>query len=381
MLIIKNALVYTQEELGTQQLDIAVDGKRIAAVAKEIYPEQGDVIIDAEGLHLLPGFIDAHCHLGMWEDAIGFEGADGNEMTNPITPELRAIDAINPMDKTFYEARQGGVTTVATGPGSGNVIGGQFAVIKTFGTCIDDMIVKAPLAMKCAFGENPKRVYNDKKASPSTRMGIAAELRQVLYQAKSYMEKKDKGESQPEFNMKYEALLPVLRREIPLKAHAHRADDMFTALRIAKEFDVKITLEHCTEGHLIPEYLKAANVPVVVGPSFGERSKFELKELSFATPGVLSHHGIKVAIMTDHPVIPLQYLPLLAGLSVKAGMDVDEALKAITLYPAEILEIADRVGSIRVGKEADFVLMTEHPFQWDTKVIATYIGGECVYHD
>lgn len=381
MMIIKNALVYTQEELGTQKLDIAVEGKLIVQIAQEIHPERGHHVIDAEGLHLLPGFIDAHCHLGMWEDAIGFEGADGNEMTNPITPELRAIDAINPMDRTFAEALQGGVTTVATGPGSGNVIGGQFAVIKTHGSCIDDMLVKSPIAMKCAFGENPKRVYSEKKASPTTRMGIAAEFRQALYQAKAYMDKKEKGESAPDYNIKHEALIPVLKREIPLKAHAHRADDIFTALRVAKEFDLRITLDHCTEGHLIPEYLQAANVPIIVGPSFGERSKFELKNLTFATPGVLSHHGIKVAIMTDHPVIPVQYLPLLAGLSVKAGMDPEEALKAITLYPAEILELGDRLGSIKVGKEADFVLMTKHPFEWDTKVIATYIAGECVYHD
>jgi imidazolonepropionase-like amidohydrolase len=379
MILIKNGILYTMGAKGImEQSDILVDSGKIVDIGKNL-EHRDATIIDATGKLVFPGFIDAHCHLGMWEDGIGFEGADGNEATDPITPHLRAIDAINPMDRTFDEAREAGVTLVATGPGSANVIGGTFTAIKTYGKRIDDMIVKDPLAMKCAFGENPKRTYNDKKVSPSTRMAIAAELRNALFKAKEYLSKKeaagDDACKMPEFNMKMEALIPVLKKEIPLKAHAHRADDILTAIRIAKEFDVDLTLEHCTEGHLIADELAREGYSAIVGPSLSERSKFELKNLTFDTPGILHKAGVKIAIMTDAPVIPLQYLPLAAALSAKFGLDRMEALKAITINPAEILGLAEQVGSLEVGKDADIVIWDKHPFDLEAQTHLVMING------
>ncbi len=383
MLLITNGHILTMEGTELKNGCILVKDGKIAEIAETIEAPAGVEIIDAEGRLVLPGFIDAHSHLGMWEDAIGFEGADGNEMTDPVTPHLRAIDGMNPLDRTFEEARNGGVTSTASGPGSANVIGGQFAVIKTAGDRIDDMIVMEPAAMKCAFGENPKRVYNEKGKAPMTRMAIAAEMRQALYKAFEYMEKleaaKEDPSKKPAFDFKMEALQPVVNREIPLKAHAHRADDILTAIRIAKEFDLRITLEHCTEGHLIADHIKAEGLTAVVGPSFGDRSKYELKNLTFETPGVMSKAGIKVAIMTDHPVIPLQHLPMCAALSVKSGMDEMEALKAITINAAEIMEVEDRLGSLKVGKDADIVIWNKHPFLMDSEVGTTIIDGKVVY--
>jgi len=383
MLLIKNGKVFTMEGKVYETASILVENGKIKEIGENIVAPLDAEVIDAEGKIVMPGFIDAHCHLGMWEDAIGFEGADGNEMTDPVTPHLRAIDAINPMDRTFEESREGGVTCVATGPGSANVVGGQFAAIKTYGDRIDDMVVKEPLAMKCAFGENPKRVYNEKKKSPMTRMATAAILRETLMQANEYKRKlEDAGDDsskRPALDMKMEAMQGVINGDMPLKAHAHRADDILTAIRIAKEFGVKLTLEHCTEGHLIAHHIKNEGLSAVVGPSFGERSKFELKNLTFDTPGVLSKSGVKVAIMTDHPVIPLHHLNLCAALAVKAGMDEEEALKAITINPAQILEIEDRVGSLKEGKDADIVIWSEHPFDIKSRVLYTIINGEVVY--
>lgn len=382
MLLIKNGLTYTMES-APEKADILIKDGKIEAVGLGLDAPEGCEVVDASGKLVFPGFIDAHCHLGMWEDAIGFEGADGNERSHPVTPHLRAIDAINPMDRTFEEARNGGVTCCATGPGSANVLGGQFAAIKTVGNRIDDMIVKSPLAMKCAFGENPKRVYSEKKTAPMTRMAIAAELRTALAQAVRYNEKLERAKEDPsktpEYDIKMEALLPVVRGEMPLKAHAHRADDIFTAIRIAKEFGVKLTLEHCSEGHLIAEHIAAEGLCAVVGPSFGERSKFELKNRTFETPGVLTAAGVKVAIMTDHPVVPLHYLPMCAALSVKAGMDEEDALRAITINAAEILELDTRVGSLTAGKDADIVIWDKHPFELDACVEMTIIDGTVAY--
>jgi len=350
----------------------------------QVEATDGVEVIDAKGHYVLPGFIEAHCHLGMWESSIGFEGSDGNEITDPITPQLRAIDAINPMDVTFEEARAlGGVTMVATGPGSANVIGGQFCAIKTAGIIVDEMLVKEPIAMKIAFGENPKRCYADRKVTPTTRMGTASELRNILFKAVEYKNKLEEGKidpsKKPTFDFKLEALQPVINREIPLKAHAHRADDIITAIRIAKEFNCKITLEHCTEGHLIPEFIKESGVMAVVGPSFGHRSKFELQNLTFETPGILTKAGIKVAIMTDSPVIPLHHLNMCAALSMKAGMTEEDALKAITINAAEILELEDRVGSIEVGKDADIVVWDAHPFDLQASPLYTIIDGKIVH--
>ena len=377
MRVIKNVKVLTMEgpEEVYQEVEVAIKDGKIVKIGQDL---KGDDYIDGQGHLLLPGFIDGHCHLGMWEDAIGFEGADGNEMTNPITPELRGIDSINPMDQTFVDARGGGVTSVATGPGSANVMGGSFVAIKTAGKRIDDMIIKEPIAMKIAFGENPKRVYNEQRKSPTTRMAIAAELRKVLTEAKNYLAKKE-GDDKQELNLKYEALIPVLKKEIPLKAHAHRADDIFTAIRIAREFDLDITLEHVTEGHLIVDELVKENLPCIVGPSFGQRSKYELINKSFITAVKLQQAGLKVAIMTDSPVIPQENLNMCAQFCVKEGMDHYEALKAITINPAEILKIDDRVGSIKEGKDADLVLWDGDPLDINSRVVFTMIDGDIVY--
>jgi len=317
MILIKNGKILTMAGKDYEMGSVLIDNGKIIAVGKSVEAPEDALVMDAEGKIVMPGMIDAHCHLGMWEDSIGFEGADGNEMTDPVTPQLRAIDSINPMDRTFEEAREGGITTVCTGPGSANVIGGTFAIIKTYGKRIDDMIVKEPAAMKIAFGENPKRVYSERKQSPSTRMATAAILREQLMKAKAYKEKLEKAkedtDKKPELDIKMEALQKVINKEIPLKAHAHRADDIFTAIRIAKEFDVDITLDHCTEGHLIADELAKEGKYVISGPHLTERSKHELKNKTFESPVALWKAGVKFCIMTDHPVIPIQHLPICAG--------------------------------------------------------------------
>lgn len=382
MIFIKNGHIYTMAgEIIENGCIIIKDGK-IQEVGKDLKAPENAEVIDAKGKMVTPGFIDAHCHLGMFEEGIGFEGSDGNEMTDPITPQLRAIDSINPMDISFREAYEGGVTTAVTGPGSANVIGGTFTALKTYGHRVDDMVIKDPVAMKIAFGENPKRVYNGQKKSPMTRMAIASILRETLFKAKNYMDKKEHEDEtkRPDYDMKMEAMIPVLKREIPVKAHAHRADDIFTALRIAKEFNIDITLDHCTEGHLIAEDLAREGKTAIVGPSFGSRSKFELQNKTFETPKVLVEAGVKIAITTDSPVIPLQYLSLCAGLAHKAGLDEMEALKAITINAAEIVGLDNRIGSIEVGKDADIVIFEGNPIKdVDYKTYMTIIDGKVVY--
>lgn len=380
--IIKNAKIYTMSESGTlENADILIKDNKIAEIGR--INEEADEIIDANGKFVFPGFIDAHSHVGIYEDSMGFEGADANEDTDPVMPHLRAIDGINPCDISFSEALSAGITATATGPGSANVIGGQFAAIKTCGTRIDNMIIKAPVAMKVAFGENPKRVYKEKNKAPTTRIATAAMLREVLFKTAEYMSKKEKsavkGEEGPEYNIKFESLIPVLKGEIPLKAHAHRADDIYTAIRIAREFNLNLTLEHATDGYLIIDELKKEKYPCIVGPNLTGRSKIELKNLSFKNPGILSKNGIMVAIVTDHPVIPIQYLVLCAALSVKDGMDEYEALKAITINPAKILGIDDRVGSIEKGKDADIVIMNGHPFDTFSTTHMVLVDGEIAY--
>lgn len=395
MLLIKNGKVLTMSDKVIDKGFILIKEGKILAVGtedeihkeagKDILETEGMIIIDAEGKYVLPGLIDAHCHVGMWEDSVGFEGDDGNEMTDPVTPHLRAIDAIYHMDRAFKEAFENGVTTVVTGPGSANVIGGQFVALKTYGRRIEEMIIKEPVAIKVAFGENPKTVYNERKQAPTTRMATAAILRESLMKAKEYKElldnyNEDKEENdKPDYDMRMEALLKVLSREIPLKAHAHRADDILTALRIAKEFDVRITIEHCTEGHLIKDILAEEGVEAVVGPSLTDRSKVELRNLTLKTPGILSKAGVRVAIMTDHPCTPIQYLALCGAMAVREGMDEDDALRAITINAAKVTGIDHRVGSIEKGKDADIAIFDGHPFELRSKAVTTIINGKVIY--
>lgn len=380
MKIIKNGHILTMNGEEYKNGMIAFDDK-ILYVGEYTDKYTADEIIDAKGMIVMPGLVDSHTHLGMFEDSIGFEGDDGNEDSDPITPHLRAIDGINPFDRGFEEAYNAGVTTVITGPGSANPVGGQFAAIKTYGICIDDMIVKAPAAMKFALGENPKTIYNEKSEAPVTRMGTAALIRELLFKAKNYKEQLDEyyadseNNDKPEFDIKLEAMLPVLNREIPVKIHAHRADDICTAIRLGKEFDIDVTIEHCSDGDRIKEILKRENIPVNLGPTFGDRSKVELKNLNFRTYKNLSEAGIDISIITDHPEITEGNLPLCAVLAVKNGMDEMLALKAITSIAAKNCRIDDRVGTLKVGLDADIAIFTDLPTKFDAECKMVFISG------
>lgn len=345
---------------------------------------EADEVIDAAGMVVMPGLIDAHCHVGMFEDSLGFEGDDGNEDSDPIMPHLRAIDGINPFDRAFKDAREAGVTAVVTGPGSANPVGGQFAAVKTFGICVDDMIIKAPAAMKMALGENPKAVYNEKEEAPVTRMGTMAMIRELLIKAGNYMSELDawheneEDNAKPDFDMKLEAMLPVMRGEIPVKIHAHRADDICSAIRLGKEFGISVTIEHCSDGDCIADILEREKLPVMLGPTLSDRSKPELHNLSFDTYKNLSDRGISVAIITDHPEITVENLPLCAVMAVKHGMDKDKALCAITSAAAKNCSIDDRVGTLEAGKDADIAVFTREPVYFDAKCIMTFIDGKRV---
>ena len=383
MLFIKNGTINTITN-GIINGDILIENGKIIEIGNNIVVPLDAEVIDAQGNLVLPGFIDAHTHLGLWEDGMGFEGADGNEETDPITPHLNPIDGINPMDRSFEEARNGGITSVCSTPGSANVMGGQCIAIKTFGRRIDKMVIKNPVASKIAFGENPKSCYGQEDKAPQTRMAIAAMMRETLKEAEEYLDalllhEEDDENEKPDYDMKMESLLPVLRRDIPFKVHAHRADDIFTAIRIGKEFNLKLTLDHCTEGHLIVEDLVEEGYPVVVGPSLSERSKIELRNLTFDTAGILSNAGMDVCLMTDHPVISVHYLPICAGIAVKHGMREDKALESITINPAKVLGISNRVGSIEIGKDADIVIWDNNPLEIQSNVLYTIIDGKIVY--
>ncbi len=380
MLCIKNGTVHDGVHREGFQADILVEDGKIKAIGENLEIPGDAEVVDAAGLQVYPGFVEAHGHIGLDGYGIGYEGMDYNELNDIISPQMRGIDGVKPLDPALPKAAAAGVTCVCVGPGSANVLGGTFTTIKTVGRRVDDMVVRDGVAMKCAFGENPKRVYRDKK--DSSRMTTAALLRETLFKAREYMEKKeaagDDVSKRPAFDMKLEALLPVMRREIPLKAHAHATEDLFTALRIAREFDLKITLEHVTEGHLIVDELVEENVPLAVGPTLGSASKFELRNKSWTTPGVLAAAGCQVSIITDSPVIPQEYLPLCAGLAVQAGMDPFAALQAITINPARHAGIADRVGSLEAGKDADIVVTDGCPFEVSTKVKHVFIDGKAV---
>ena len=380
MLLIKNGYIKTMAGEEFENGSILIDGGKIVQIAQEISVPTDCDVIDAEGRLVTPGCIDAHCHIGLDNEGMGWEGWDYNEIVEPLTPQLRAIDSINPQDEAFSLAVRGGVTSAVTGPGSANVVGGTFTAIKLYGNRVDKMIIKDPIAMKCAFGENPKSCYGKSmKKSPMTRMGTAALLRELLFKTKRYMADKEAGK-EPAFDMALEAMIPVIKGEIPLKAHAHRADDILTSIRIAKEFNVKITLDHCTEGALIADELAEEGLSAFVGPSLTNKSKVELRNLSFTTPAVLHAAGVPISIITDAPVIPLQYLPMCAGLAVKAGLDKEEAWKAITINPAVQTGIGDRVGSIEPGKDADIVIWDADPLSAiGGQAYITVIDGKVIY--
>ena len=377
MICIKNGTLHTAVSKETFIADILIDGGKIVKIGKGLSAD-GAEVIDATGLHVYPGFVEAHCHIGLDGYGIGYEGHDYNELNDPVTPQVQAIDGINPFDPCMKMAAKAGVTCFATGPGSSNSIGGTFAAIKPVGTRVDNMIVKFPIAMKCAFGENPKRCYQ--KQGISSRMTNAAKIREALNKAKVYKAKieaaGDDASKLPAYDQKSEALIPVLNHEIPLKAHAHQANDIFTAIRIAKEFGVGLTLEHVTEGHMIVDELAKENLPLAVGPTFGHASKFELQNKTWETPGILAKAGCHVSIITDAPVTPLHYLPLCAGLAIKAGMDEYEALRAVTINPAEHIGISDRGGSLEEGKDADVVIVDGCPFDVTGVIKHVLINGE-----
>ena len=382
MILIRNARVLTMEDDKViQGGEILMDGGKIVDVGSAL-SAPGAQVVDARGMYALPGVVDAHCHIGMFEDGMGFEGDDGNEATDPLTPQLRALDAINPMDRCFSEALSCGVTCAATGPGSANVIGGQFLAMKTNGHDLEQMVIQEPLAMKAAFGENPKRVYSGKHQAPETRMATAAILRNALMEAREYLKKKEQGgDKAPDFDLKKEMLSKVLTRELLLKCHAHRADDILTAIRIAKEFNLRISLEHCTEGYLIADALKRANVPCILGPLLSDRSKIELRNMSFKAPGILHKAGVRFALMTDHPVIPMQYLMVEAGICAREGLDEMEALRAVTLNAAWAIGLDGRLGSLKPGKDADVALYDGHPMDTRTRVKQVYVNGQLAYVD
>ncbi len=382
-MVIINAELHPMQREKIETGFLRTGGEKILALGPmtEYVPQPEEEVLDAAGCVLTPGLVDVHSHLGMIENALGFEGDDVNEATDPCTPHLRAIDGVNPLDRCFGEALAAGVTTVITSPGSANPVGGQAAAIRTWGRRIDDMIVKAPAAMKFALGENPKSCYNDRDETPVTRMATAAIIREALFKAREYLEKKDRAAvdpdvDAPEFDMKCEALLPVLRRQVQAHFHAHRADDIFTAIRIAKEFGLDYVIVHGTEGHLVADLLAQERARVITGPSLGDRGKPELANLSFATPGILNRAGVLCSICTDHPETPLPYLPLCAALAVKSGMAEEEALRAITWYPARIVGLDHRVGSLAPGLDADLVLWSEHPLRLSAAVRAVVVQGK-----
>ena len=371
-MLFKNATIYTMEQepfVG----DFKIDKGVFTEVGKNLTANEGEDVQDLNGLFVFPGLVESHCHLGMEETAIRFEGDDVNEITDPITPNMRGIDGCNPMDETIESALKGGVTTVAAGPGSANVLGGTFFAYKTKGNCIDEMTIQNPIAMKAAFGENPKRCYKDKKID--TRMQISALLRETLEKTKEYLAKKEAGKD-VDYDQKLEAMIPVVKKELPLKCHAHRADDILTAIRIAKEENIKITLDHVTDARSILPQIKESGFPCICGPALTHKSKFELANMSFETPNELYKAGILFSIITDSPVIPQQYLSLSAALAAKAGLPEYEAIKAITINPAKILGLDNRVGSIKVGKDADFVICTKNILDTQNEIQSVYVDGK-----
>ena len=377
MLLIQNGTLHTMEAQGVIRADLLTRGNQIAQISTHIDLPDKARVIDARGMHVYPGLIDAHSHIGISEEKAGKQGDDCNEGTNPLTPCLRAIDAINPMDSAFHNAIAAGITGAMVGPGSANAIGGQFAFIKTDGRRIDDMVVLAPAAVKLAFGENPKFNYGVNGNMPSTRMGIASLIREEFFLARQYFDSLQAGGGPRTFRM--ESYRQLFDGSIPIKAHVHRTDDIFTAIRIAKEFGLGLTLDHCTEGHLIADEIAESGFPAIIGPSLASRSKNEVSQSDFKTAGVLNKAGVLVALTTDHPVSRIQHLPLCAALAAKEGLGEEEALRAITINAARICRVDARLGSLRVGKDADIAIFDGSPLLIASSVRATIINGKPVY--
>ncbi|MHC1681920.1 MAG: amidohydrolase [Clostridiaceae bacterium] len=384
MLLIKDAKILTMAGVDYDKASILIDNKKIVKIGENIDVSNQDIseVIDGTNCLVMPGIIEAHCHIGIQEERKGFEGDDCNELNEPVTPYLKGLDGINPMDSTFHKALSAGITGVMVGPGSSNVVAGQWVFLKTHGREIDKMVVLEPAAMKIAFGENPKSNYDKKNMMPTTRISIAAMLREELFDAQLYYQDKKNAEKagdnfNPEFRK--ECWVPVFDKKIPLKAHVHRADDILTAIRIAKQYNLSLTLDHCTEGHLIAKEIKESGFPAIVGPSLATRNKIETQNSDFKTAGILHKEGIKVAITTDHPVTRIQDLPICAGFAAKEGLGVEEGLKAITINAAEICNVSDRIGSIEVGKDADIAIFDGNPMEVFTRTLYTIIDGEVVY--
>ncbi|MEE4195359.1 MAG: amidohydrolase [Anaerolineae bacterium] len=395
MLAIINATLMTITQGTIENGTMLVENGKITAVGHSLSIPDDAEVIDATGKVITPGFIDAHCHVGVYPDGVGYDQADGNESTNPVTPHLRALDALNPHDPAWMELVEGGVTTVLTGPGSANIIGGQWVCVKTAPQpCVEQMVLVEPAGMKMALGENPKRVYGSANKLPSTRMGNAAVLRTALADALNYKAKWDsykkqlaeyeqkaadgdekaKKPDQPDFDMKLDALLPLFSGEMVARIHAHRADDILTAIRIMEEFGVKFTIEHATEGYMIADILAEKGVAVTCGPHLRARSKFETRNRTLKNPTILAEAGVKVAIQTDD-MLGVKHLAWHAAAAVKYGMKEEDALKAITIHPAEIIGVDDRIGSLESGKDADFVIHSGHPFSYTSHTEMVFING------
>lgn len=383
MLAITNGKLHTISHGIIENGTLLIEGNKIIAVGTEVEIPAGTEIIDAAGNHVTPGIIDAHAHVSIWEEGLGWEGMDVNETTSPITAAVRAIDAIDPDEIGLRDAYENGVTCIWCAPGSANVIGGEGLTMRTYGATVDEMVMLSPSGIKAATGENPKGAYGSRNIMPKTRMGVAALLRETLVKAQNYQKKieqaADKPEKMPGRDLGLDNIVKVLKRELPLRVHCHRADDAVTVMRVAREFNIEITIEHATEGYKIADELAANDVPIVVGPTISSRSKIEVRDSSLATPALCAEAGVKVALMTDHPIIPVWYLPICAGIAVKHGMDETVAMRAITLTAAEICGVADRIGSLEVGKEADIVVWDDHPFEFTTHVEYTIVNGSIVY--
>lgn len=382
MLAITGGKIYTITRGVIEKGTVLIEDGKIKEVGADVEVPDGCRVVDAGGRLVFPGFIDAHAHLALWEEGLGWEGNDVNEATDPVTAHVRALDGINPADEGILDAVAGGVTSVWVAPGSGNVVGGEGASLKTFGDTADAMLIKAPTGLKAAFGENPKRVYSQKGKMPSTRMGNAAVLRDTLTRGLNYIRKMEKSEKEDdlfEVDLKLEPVARVLRREMPLRLHAHRADDIQTALRVGDEFSLDLVIEHCTEGHRVARELQKRQVPAVVGPTMTTKRKVELRDRRLDTPAMMVAEGVKLALTTDHPVIPIQYLTLTAALAVREGLPEEEALKAISINAAEIAQVGDRVGSLEPGKDADVVIWDGHPLELKSRVATVFINGELAY--